>query len=60
MILSPSGTPSTYFEIGSSKPSLPSCTICTIAAAVIVLVFEAARKWVSARGGVAVPISVVP
>ena len=52
VISSPAGTPSTYFEIGSSKRSLPSCTICTIEAAVIVLVFEAARKCVlGARQG---------
>ena len=37
------------------ETSLPSCASCRITAAVIVLVFEAIRKWVSARGGFVVP-----
>jgi len=44
VILSPLGTPGTYFETGSSKLSLPSRASSTIIAAVIVLVFEAIRK----------------
>ena len=59
-MLSPLGTPGTYFETGSSRLSLPSCASCRITAAVIVLVFEAIRKWVSALGGIVVPNSVVP
>ena len=59
-MLSPSGTSATYFAIGSSRLSLPSWASCMITAAVIVLVFEAIRKWVSALGGLAVPSSVVP
>ena len=55
VIWSPSGTPATYFETGSSRSSRPSWASCTITAAVIVLVFEAIRKWVSARGGIVVP-----
>ncbi len=35
-------------------------TPASYAAAVIVLVYEAIRKWVSARGGIALPSSVVP
>jgi len=60
VIASPLGTPWTYFEIRSSKLNFPSWTSCTMTAAVIVLVFEAARKWVSARGGFVAPSSVVP
>jgi hypothetical protein len=45
----------TYFDIGWVKLNVPSCTSCTITAAVIVLVFEAARKCVSARGGFVTP-----
>src|SRR5205823_7977430 len=60
VILSLLGTPGTYFETGSSSLSLPSWASSTITAAVIVLVFEAIRKWVSARGGVAAPSTVVP
>jgi hypothetical protein len=50
----------TYFEIGSPSPSFPSWASCTIIAAVIVLVFEAIRKWVSARGEAVAPSVVVP
>src|SRR6266436_5399524 len=59
-MLSPLGTPGTYFETGSSRLSLPSWASCTITAAVIDFVFEAIRKWVSTRGGVVVPSWVVP
>ena len=58
--LSPLGAPGTYFETGSSRLSFPSCASCTITAAVIDFVFEAIRKWVSARGGLVVPSCVVP
>ena len=51
VMLSPLGTPGTYFDTGSSRLSLPSWASCRITAAVIVLVFEAIRKWVSAPGG---------
>ena len=40
--------------------SLPSWASSTISAAVMVLEFEAIRKWVFASGGVCVPSSVVP
>src|SRR5438067_3793781 len=60
VILSPLGTPGTYFETGSSRLSLPSWASSAITAAVIVLVFEAIRKWVSARGGLVAPSNVVP
>ena len=60
VIWSPSGTPETYFETGSSRSSRPSWASWTITAAVIVLVFEAIRKWVSARGGTVAPSVVVP
>ena len=60
VILSPLGTLVTYFEIGSPRPSLASWASCRITAAVIVLVFEAIRKWVSARGEAAAPSTVVP
>ena len=60
MMLSPLGTPSTYFETGSSKRNFPSWTSSTITAAVIVLVFEVARKCVSARGEFVPPSSVAP
>ena len=43
------------FETGSSKRSFPSWASSTIMAAVIVLVFEAILKCVSARGGVMPP-----
>ena len=48
---SPSGMPVTYLAIGSSSRSFPSWASCRITAAVIVLVFDAIRKWVSPRGG---------
>jgi hypothetical protein len=60
VMFSPSGTPGTYVETRSSIPSLPSWASCMITAAVIVLVFEAIRKRVSARGGLVAPINVVP
>ena len=60
VMLSPLGTPGTYFEIGSPRLSLPSWASCRITAAVIVLVFEAIRKWVSARGEAVAPSIVVP
>jgi hypothetical protein len=60
VMLSPLGTPGTYFETGSSRLSLPSWASSTITAAVIVLVFEAIRKWVSALGGLLAPSNVVP
>src|SRR3982750_1047588 len=60
VMLSPLGTLGTYCDTGSSRPSLPSWASCTITAAVIDFVFEAIRKWVSARGGVVVPSWVVP
>ena len=44
VMLSPLGTPATYFDTGSSRLSLPSWASCMITAAVIVLVLEAARK----------------
>jgi hypothetical protein len=44
-------------EIGSSRLSLPSWASSTITAAVIVLVLEAIRKWVSA---LVAPNNVVP
>src|SRR5262245_57165404 len=60
VMLSPLGTPETYFETGSSKRNFPSWTNSTITAAVMVLVFEAMLKCVSARGSVVPPSSVVP
>src|SRR6266480_4672429 len=60
VMLSPLGTPGTYFETGSSRLSLLSCASCMITAAVIGLVFEAILKWVSARGGLVAPSNVVP
>ena len=60
VIPSPLGTPGTYFATGSPRRSLPSWASSKINAAVIVLVFEAIRKWVSARGGVVAPSVVVP
>ena len=60
VMLSPLGTPGTYFETGSSRLSLPSWASSTITAAVIVLVLEAIPKWVSARGGLLAPSNVVP
>src|SRR6476620_7740329 len=59
-MLSPSGTPETYFDTGSLSASLPSWASCRTTAEVIVLVFEAIRKWVSASGGLCTPSSVVP
>jgi hypothetical protein len=60
VILSPLGTPGTYFETESLSLSLPSWASNTVTAAVIVLVFEAIRKCVSARGGIVAPRVVVP
>ena len=60
VMLSPLGTPGTYFDTGSLRRSLPSWASCRITAAVIVLVFEAILKWVSARGGFVVFSWVVP
>src|SRR5215212_1576326 len=60
VMFSPLGTIGTYCETGSSRLSLPSWASCTTTAAVIDFVFEAIRKWVSARGGVVVPSWVVP
>jgi hypothetical protein len=60
VIRSPPGTPETYFETGSLRSSRPSWANWTITAAVIVLVFEAIRKWVSPRGGIVAPSVVVP
>ena len=60
VMLSPLGTPGTYLDTGSLRRSLPSCASCRITAAVMVLVFEAIRKWVSAPGRFRVPNSVVP
>src|SRR6266496_426246 len=60
VMLSPLGTPGTYFETGSSRLSLPSWASCMMIAAVIVFVFEAILKWVSARGGLVAPSNVVP
>src|SRR6476619_7564880 len=56
----PLGTLGTYAETGSPKRSLPSCASSTISAAVMVLVFEATRKWEPPSGGLRVPNSVVP
>jgi len=60
VMLSPLGTPRTYFEIGSSRLSLFSWASRMITAAVRVLVFEAILKYVPALGGLAAPSSVVP
>ena len=60
VMLSPLGTPGTYFDTGSLRRSLPSCASCRITAAVIVLVFEAILKWVSAPGRLRAPNYVVP
>src|SRR6478736_4905717 len=60
VMLSPPGTPETYFDTGSVRSSLPSWASCRTAAAVIVLVFEAIRKWVFASGGLCAPSWVVP
>ena len=53
VMLSPFGTPRHTSRSGRRSRSLPSWASCTITAAVIVLVFEATRKCVSAAGGVA-------
>jgi hypothetical protein len=60
VILFPLGTPSTYDDMGSSRPSLPSWASCRTIAAVIVLVTDAIRKYVSVPGLSCVPICVVP
>src|SRR6476660_5556252 len=60
VMLSPLGTSGTYFDTGSSRPSLPSWASCRTTTAVIVLVFEAIRKWVFASGGLCTPSWVVP
>ena len=57
---SPLGTPETYFDTASSRLSLFSWASCRMIAAVIVLVLEAARKWVSALGGLVALSNVVP
>ena len=59
-MLSPSGTPGTYFDTGSSRLSFPSWASSRITADVIVLVIEAIRKWVSAVGRLFSPNFVVP
>ena len=57
MMLSPLGTAFNIFR-DRIKRNFPSWTSSTITAAVIVLVFEAARKCVSARGEFVPPSSV--
>ena len=59
-MLWPFGTPATYFEIRSPSRSLPSWASCRTTAEVIVLVIEAIRKWVYARGRIREPSRVVP
>src|SRR5262245_16461347 len=57
---SPLGTPGTYWDTGSSSVSWLSCASCMMIAAVMVFVFEAIRKYVSARGRFVVLSWVVP
>ena len=60
VMLLPLGTFGTYVDTGSLNWSLPSWASSTMSADVMVLVFEAIRKWVSASGGVCTPSCVVP
>jgi hypothetical protein len=57
---SPLGTFGRYWDTGSLNRSFPSWARSMISADVLVLVFEAIRKCVSAAGGVCVPSLVVP
>ena len=59
-MLSPLGTPGTYFVTGSSRLSFPSWASSRVAADVIVFVMDAIRKWVSAAGRFFSPSFVVP
>ena len=59
-MFSPFGTSGRYFEIGSSRASLPSSTSCRMTVDVIVLVLLPMRKWSSIDIGTSLPSSAVP
>ncbi len=60
VIVSPFGTPSMYFETGSSSDMRPSCTNCRMAVTVIVFVLLPIRTWSSAEIGSSVSRVDVP